>query len=292
MATSPWWGCLQADYLIDLNNAKTVKSLYDLPVTLSDIEGYLVFYRTIQANRICGWDDNDLPADDILDAHLRAEFYEALCGSLRTFLDYTLHTMKHMNAGTTTVSACAVDAHGVPRGNQAKFFAAISLMRPDDIIHRARRCVQAVIRSILAFDHVYKRQIVTKIIGTCHTQSSNMLVLCACATSELPWLAELIPMDLMRRLLQRTIRFLSQLGLARPTVLADVQLLQHLYCNMFACEPISVPCEGQDYRDFDHKLTIDAQEALKLEVMSFTPLLMEGGVLSNSDDAVEGMGRW
>lgn len=175
------------------------------------------------------WNDAEPPAEDILEARLRAKFYGARYISLRPYLDYVLHAMR---AGGAPES-CAKDAYGRPRNNEMKLYAAIATRSKDFINERAKRCVESAILSTEAFDRVPGRLIVTSIVGTSHAQFSNMLVLSAAYNSGTQALRDLIPAPRLKALLLRTIRFIGRLRYCSPTAEHDVKILRAIYQYLF-----------------------------------------------------------
>jgi len=112
------------------------------------------------------WKDSDVPASDILDARVRAKYYGLQCVGSRPFIDYLLHGMSNSQSDRT--SPKAVDAYGKPRWKASELFEAIALMKPQQVIRRARICVSAAVRSTFAFDGILGRLILTNIVGTSH----------------------------------------------------------------------------------------------------------------------------
>ncbi|KAF2227877.1 hypothetical protein BDZ85DRAFT_8841 [Elsinoe ampelina] len=192
-------------------------------LNLSTLEGFRGAHR---------WEDPEGPASDILEVRLRAKYYGAQYIHLRPYLDYVLHAMNSNNASGKP-GDMARDAYDRPRKNESHYFAAIATMRRDIVIERSGRCVQSAIRSTIAFDGLKGRLIVTNIVGTSHAQFSNMLVLAACYQSGIDFLVELISEQELKRLFERTVRFLANLRYCSPTANQDIQYLQMIHRRLF-----------------------------------------------------------
>ncbi|KAF2152470.1 hypothetical protein K461DRAFT_226348 [Myriangium duriaei CBS 260.36] len=179
-----------------------------------------------------GWQDEEPPATDILEARVRGKFYGAKYICLRPYLDYVLHAMKEVRSGEA-LETLAKDAYGRPRHSDLKLYAAIATMTEEEIIERAKWCVESAILSTEAFDGVPGRLIMTNIVGTSHAQFSNMLVLSAAYHSGPPEIRDLIPPIRLKALLERTIKFISNLQLCSPTAKDDIKILNAIYRYSF-----------------------------------------------------------
>lgn len=118
------------------------------------------------------WDDKDELPRDILAARLRAKYWGARYVVNRPFLDYALHVMPKVKEGKK-VRDVARDIYGNPRDKaDIHIFEAIQGMAEDEIWQACRRCIEAAMRSTVAFDHVPEeeddRLVVTNIHGTAH----------------------------------------------------------------------------------------------------------------------------
>ncbi|PNS20731.1 hypothetical protein CAC42_2976 [Sphaceloma murrayae] len=178
------------------------------------------------------WADTDPPAQNILDARLRAKSYGAEYICLRPYLDYVLHAMDHVQSGAHA-SEFARDPYGRERRNEVSLFAAMATMDPQVVQDRAQRCVKAAINSTTAFDGIQGKVIVTNIMGTSHAQFSNMLVLAAAYSSAKPYLQALISKKKLQGLFSRTVDFLSQLRHCNTTAVQDIRYLQMIHTRLF-----------------------------------------------------------
>ena len=128
------------------------------------------------------WDDEDEPATDINDARLRAKYYGALYIIHRPFLRHVLD--REINAqGTDSPQTDVLKAalHKPLAYSAQSHESSRAAMPPPrstsaetnietEILHSARICVKAAMRSTVAFDNIIDRQrlIVTNIFGTAH----------------------------------------------------------------------------------------------------------------------------
>ena len=134
---------------------------------LSEHERILGYWRDTLPTGL-KWEDTDLPPADILDARLRAKYWEARYICNRPFLDYALHIMPHTKDGQS-IESVAVDSQGNPRDKaEIHVFKAIELMGEHEICEASKRCVDAAMHSTVAFDGVPYRLIVTNIHDTAH----------------------------------------------------------------------------------------------------------------------------
>lgn len=114
------------------------------------------------------WGDDDPPSSRILLARLQAKYWESMYVTNRPFLDYALHIMPHVQKGRS-VKDIALDVHGNPRGEaEIRVLDAIGRMGDAEVLTASKRCVEAAIRSTVAFDNILGRLIVTNIHGTAH----------------------------------------------------------------------------------------------------------------------------
>lgn len=128
------------------------------------------------------WKDEDDPSPDINDARLRAKYYGALYIIHRPFLRHVLDR-EIIAQGTDSPqsdvlkraldkpSAYSAQSHERSRGAMAppRSTSADSNVQAE-ILHSAKICVKAAMRSTVAFDKILNRQrlIVTNIFGTAH----------------------------------------------------------------------------------------------------------------------------
>ena len=133
------------------------------------------------------WEDTDNPADNINDARLRGKFYGAQYIIHRPFLhaalDYDFDAPDiHSPQGDNPSSLPNhMPFHPATASDPASTSAPSSDMGPPapvgsaerrrvETIELAVRCIQAAIRSTVAFDGVleHRRMVVTNIMGTAH----------------------------------------------------------------------------------------------------------------------------
>jgi hypothetical protein len=128
------------------------------------------------------WKDDDEPSPDINDARLRAKYYGALYIIHRPFLRHLLDS-EIIAQGTDSPQsdvlkgalnkplAYSAQSHERSRGAMAppRSTSADSNGQAE-ILHSAKICVKAAMRSTVAFDNILNRQrlIVTNIFGTAH----------------------------------------------------------------------------------------------------------------------------
>lgn len=75
----------------------------------------------------------------------------------------------HLDDVLRVVEEHAVDANGNKRdANDIHLFRAIATMDKDEIMEACKRCIDAQMKSTLAFDGIQDRLIVTNIHGTAH----------------------------------------------------------------------------------------------------------------------------
>ncbi|ODH49080.1 hypothetical protein GX48_04805 [Paracoccidioides brasiliensis] len=107
----------------------------------------------------------------------------------------------------------------------------VSINSLDPKIRKAcQACIDAAIQSTVAFDGVKGRPVVTNIFGTAHAQFGNMLVLSATYMSPL---SQLVDRDTLKRLLDRTIKFLSQSRHISPSLKRDADILTLIRLKIF-----------------------------------------------------------
>jgi hypothetical protein len=125
------------------------------------------------------WDEEDPPSRNINDARLRAKFYGAQYIVHRPFLRLALDNevqdrdvMSPPNNTFTPFNERRTGPMAPPRATTDKEV-------PGDILHSARICVGAAMRSTTAFHNIidHRRLVVTNIFGTAHAYVSFIPVL-------------------------------------------------------------------------------------------------------------------
>ncbi|KAJ9633679.1 hypothetical protein H2199_009247 [Coniosporium tulheliwenetii] len=184
--------------------------------------------------RIFQWNDYDPPPVDINAARLRAKYYGARYIITRPFLYRAVVEMKprpdllmNVDRDPQEMQRSGSNSSGTPSGRSMKLEQTLSTADARTVIEASKVCVQAAMKSTVAFDGfiaVGQRPIVTNIFGTAHAQYGNMLVLAATHNS---WLRPLVPREDLVRLLDRTINFLDTLAPISPTMRANVRILRN-----------------------------------------------------------------
>lgn len=122
------------------------------------------------------WDEEDPPSRNINDARLRAKFYGAQYIVHRPFLRLALDNEVQdrdvklpRNNTFTPLNERRIGPMAPPRSN-------IDKEVPADILHSARTCVGAAMRSTTAFHNIidHRRLVVTNILGTAHAYVSSI----------------------------------------------------------------------------------------------------------------------
>jgi len=110
------------------------------------------------------WKDDDEPSSDINDARLRAKYYGALYIIHRPFLRHLLDSEIIAQGTDSPQSDVLKEALNKPLAYSADSNGQA------EILHSAKICVKAAMRSTVAFDNILNRQrlIVTNIFGTAH----------------------------------------------------------------------------------------------------------------------------
>lgn len=112
------------------------------------------------------WDPEDAPPTNILDAHLRANYWAARYLINRPFLDYILHTRPHPRLAA---DGAASHHHRNPHHEaESHLFRAIAEMSEEKVMMGCRSCVKAAEKSTIAFDNVPGHMVVTNIHGIAH----------------------------------------------------------------------------------------------------------------------------
>ena len=128
------------------------------------------------------WDDEDEPATDINDARLRAKYYGALYIIHRPFLRHVLdREIVAQGTDSSQSDVLKTALHKPPAYSAQSHERSRAAMPPPrstsaetnieaEILHSARICVKAAMRSTVAFDNIipHQRLIVTNIFGTAH----------------------------------------------------------------------------------------------------------------------------
>ncbi|KAI5204651.1 hypothetical protein AUEXF2481DRAFT_25614 [Aureobasidium subglaciale EXF-2481] len=182
------------------------------------------------------WSDDDPPASDIVVARLRGKYYGARYVCTRPYLDFALHVMPGLGEGKT-IEELTRDANGKQRETELALFTAINMYHgEEDIKSKCRICIDAALRSTVAFDGVENfdhRLIVTNIMGTAHAQFGNMLVLAAVYNCKIDWLEQLVSKDKLQSLLHRTIAFIRRLQHASSVAVSDILILEAIDRTLF-----------------------------------------------------------
>ncbi|KAK5168631.1 uncharacterized protein LTR77_005940 [Saxophila tyrrhenica] len=209
------------------------QSLRQVKSMLEGHEEILNAWRTTLTPEL-QWDDDDPPPTEILPARLRAKYYGARYVINRPYLDYALHIMPHVTDGKGILEN-ARDCNGNPRDPaEIHLFTAIGSMGDEVVWAASKRCIDAAMKSTVAFDGIPDRLIVTNIHGTAHAQFGNMLVLSAAYYNK--WLSNFVDRGEFCRLLERTIAFLRKLANISPTCGIDCMILENIHRMIFGHE--------------------------------------------------------
>ncbi|KAI9724738.1 MAG: hypothetical protein M1812_000013 [Candelaria pacifica] len=177
------------------------------------------------------WKDSDPPATDINAARMRAKYYGARYIIHRPFLHHAIHPMNPqdnlpLNSPNSAFgSPELLSRHGIMRPPPTSTTSA-----QETITEASQICVEAAMKSTVAFDGIKKRPVVTNIFGTAHAQFGNCLVLAATHRSRLH---DLVPREQLRSLLRRTIKFLRDLAPLSPALKTDAEILEHINNSIF-----------------------------------------------------------
>ncbi|KAI5364420.1 hypothetical protein J4E82_011467, partial [Alternaria postmessia] len=194
------------------------------------------------------WSDDDYPSTDLNIARVRAKYYGGLYMMLRPYLRIAIHTL---NFSPPPSSTTGVTQHSLPsRYGSAAPNRNVQMVDLNEdqrkVIGIVCRCIDAAIRSTIAFDRVgeepgsqyqyfqlarRKRLIVTNIFGTLHAQFGNMLVLASVYKSKL---YPLLPSDTwltranLAALFKRTIAVISEEAQNSPILRMDLEILRSI----------------------------------------------------------------
>ncbi|KAI9794155.1 MAG: hypothetical protein M1835_006745 [Candelina submexicana] len=139
--------------------------------TSADLEKSLEDWRkTLPAG--FEWKDSDPPATDINAARMRAKYYGAKYIILRPFLHHAIHPMNPQDTHPLQSPSSNFGSPELLTQERRK-----GAMRPpptaiasaqETIIEASQICVEAAMKSTVAFDGIEKRPVVTNIFGTAH----------------------------------------------------------------------------------------------------------------------------
>ncbi|KAH7080687.1 hypothetical protein FB567DRAFT_110659 [Paraphoma chrysanthemicola] len=200
------------------------------------------------------WDDNEPPPTNANIARLRAKYYGALYMILRPHLRIAVHEFKYppLHQSFNQRGQWSQNNSPVASGDAATpTYRGSQMVNLDheqrDSIAIACQCIDAAIRSTIAFDRIgapedspyegYQmtrtaRLIVTNIFGTLHAQFGNMLVLAAVYKSKLyPYLphdTNLTPKTL-NALFKRTVHVLREVAPNSPVLKLDLEILEGVW---------------------------------------------------------------
>jgi len=149
------------------------------------------------------WEDTDPPADNILEARLRAKLYGGIVITYRHCLRAVLNLP--FKSSTTTI--------------------------PTKVLAMARKCVVAMICSTEAFLHAMNNQgggrlIVTNVWGTCHAQWGNIILLHAVARNLL--LRDCVDKEHLRVMTENVRRFLKDVARNGSALETDILVLEEV----------------------------------------------------------------
>ncbi|KAI4633961.1 uncharacterized protein J4E87_001130 [Alternaria ethzedia] len=194
------------------------------------------------------WSDDELPSTDLNIARVRAKYYGGLYMMLRPYLKLASHTLEFPPPPPGTTGAAQHNSPSpYPSAATNRNVQMVDLSEDQHkIIKIACQCIDAAIRSTIAFDRVgeepgstyhyftptrKKRLIVTNVFGTLHAQFGNMLVLASVYKSKL---YPLLPSDTwltkanLAALFRRTISVISDVAQNSPILRMDLEILKNV----------------------------------------------------------------
>ncbi|KAF9728474.1 hypothetical protein PMIN04_010457 [Paraphaeosphaeria minitans] len=200
------------------------------------------------------WDDEEPPPTNANIARLRAKYYGALYVILRPYLRIATHHIAYPLSHQTSHRGGQSSQHSPPVVSEDIGTPADRGVQTVELTHEQRKisaianqCIDAAIRSTVAFDRIgapndrpyerYEMQrtsrlVVTNIFGTLHAQFGNMLVLAAVYKSRLyPYLPpnhKLTP-DTLNALFKRTIYVLGEIAPNSPILKLDLDILENVW---------------------------------------------------------------
>ncbi|ODM21094.1 hypothetical protein SI65_04147 [Aspergillus cristatus] len=176
--------------------------------------------------KVMQWEDYDPPSKDINAARMRANYYGACYIIHRPLLYHALHIARCDEGPGPVQSSITMPVGG--------WTSCTYRDLPTKLQRACEVCIDSAILSMEAFDGIEGRPVVTNIFGTAHAQFGNMLVL---STTYMSSLSELVDYNVLRRLLKRTIRSLSQH--ISPSLQTDTSILVEVYKKIFSEPPES-----------------------------------------------------
>ncbi|OHE91477.1 hypothetical protein CORC01_13210 [Colletotrichum orchidophilum] len=192
------------------------------------------------------FDENDPPANDLIDARLRAKYWGARVIIYRPFIRFVLEVsdrLKQRSDGSDMLNKETVGHIGVFTQHDATAFVgqgSHGIRRHDELDSEvkayAERGIKALIQSTQAFHGVdNNRLLVTNIFGTAHAQWGNLLILAAAFRD--PYLHHLVPRELLKTLFRRTISMLDKHAQSSSSLTIDMHILQHIEKELFVENP-------------------------------------------------------
>ncbi|OLN86386.1 hypothetical protein CCHL11_06377 [Colletotrichum chlorophyti] len=193
--------------------------------------------------------ESDPPANNLLDARLRAKFWGARVIIYRPFIKFVLELTQKVQQqpdGAGTLDRKAISTMGVYSQDDASTLLRVDQSHgnarspydelSEDIASYAERGIAALVQSTKAFHGVdNKRLLVTNIFGTAHAQFGNLLILAAAYRD--PYLKKFVKGSELRELFRRTILMLSKHAQATSTLATDMRVLQQLEKDLFDMRP-------------------------------------------------------
>ncbi|KAK2625086.1 hypothetical protein QTJ16_005455 [Diplocarpon rosae] len=194
----------------------------------ASIEGLKDYMRVFQYFQ---WDmDKGEPADDILDARLRAKYYGAVVITYRPFV---LQVLRHGSGTSNRLTGEYLPAIEAPVID--KNAKGVEDIEPKTLEY-AEEGIKALIHSTRAFyglgDLGQQRLIVTNVWGTAHAQWGNVMTLQAAYVNHIlrPILLRNISEDGLRIISEKTMAFLALNSTSTSALNSDLKLLRAV-CN-------------------------------------------------------------
>ncbi|EXL65923.1 hypothetical protein FOPG_17879 [Fusarium oxysporum f. sp. conglutinans race 2 54008] len=184
--------------------------------------------------------EDDLPADDILAARLRAKYWGAQVITYRPFIRQILqfsHSLKNHASSPNFPSVSSEFRQDITAPAIHPKARTHSDIDPE-VIELAKKGIKALIESTRAFHGLGdKRPIITNVFGTAHAQWGNLLILSAAFRD--PILRTYVDEGLLRTLFHKTIQFLRQSATATSALRTDMHILEGLQRDLFSYDPLT-----------------------------------------------------
>lgn len=196
------------------------------------------------------WNDQDPPPNCCSTASFRRSYWEAKIALLKPFLYYALHILPDLRNNNHHLPPEVDQKYRV--GYSAHILAAIHVTMKksgeSEILRNAELCLDAVKHSIVGYDGIVGKVVLTNVPGATHryvvhlshcicvllsacSLFTNVLLLTAahCDAS----LRRLVSGSELRRLMDKTIQFTQRFTQTSPTCVADSSMLRQISRTLF-----------------------------------------------------------